>query len=231
MAAASRDGGRGVSPTVHVGRQEADARGGRSGLAALRWVAEQGAVRADVLSHVLDPTQPGSRARTHRVLRAWRSAGLAEHARRLADRPDVVRATAAGRRAVGLPGRAPPPSLGLLEHLHAVSLVRLGVERRGGRDWTSERTLYGERPGPEAHVADARFRTPSGVVTAVEVELTAKGSRRLGAIVDELTVEYDRVLYVVDHARIRAGVARAATRVGVEDRVVIVDLAGFALPA
>ena len=46
-----------------------------------------------------------------------------------------------------------------------------------------------------------------------------------------LTLEHDRVLYVVDGPRVRAAVTRAAARLGVEDRVVILDLAGFALPA
>jgi len=203
----------------------------RRDLAALRWVAEQDAVRVDVLSHVLDPTRPRSRAHTGRVVGAWRHADLAAHERRLAGTPGVVWATGPGRRAVGLPGRAAPPSLGRLDHLHAVSLVRLGVERRGGRAWTSERALHRAKPAPDAHVADAEFSTPRGVRTAVEVELTCKGAARLAAIVDELTVEHDRVLYVVDGTRVGAAVARAAARLGVEDRVVILDLAGFALPA
>ena len=201
----------------------------RCDLAALRWVAEQDAVRVDVLSHVLDPARPKSRAHTRRVVGVWHQAGLAEHDRRLAGTPGVVWATGTGRRAVGLPGRAAPPSLGRLEHLHAVSLVRLGVERRGGRAWTSERALHRARPAPDAHVADAEFRTPRGVRTAVEVELTCKGAARLAAIVDELTVEHERTLYVVGSDRLRAAVLRAATRLGVEDRVVIVDLACFAL--
>lgn len=203
--------------------------GRRAPRAALRWVAEQAAVRVDVLAHVLDPRRPCSPARTGHVIGAWRAAGLVEHERRLADRPGVVWATAAGRRHVGLRGRADPPALGLLEHLHAVSLVRLGVEGRGGRDWADERTLHRDRPTPDAHVADARFSTPDGVATAVEVELTCKGAARLTAIVDELTLEYERVLYVVAGPRVRAAVARAARRVGVEDRLVIADLAWFAL--
>jgi hypothetical protein len=200
-------------------------------LPALRWVAEQGAVRVDVLAHVLDPARPCGRTHASRVAATWRAGGLAAHHRRLADRPALVWATRAGRRAVGLHGRADAPPLQLLEHLHAVSLVRLGIERRGGRQWTCERALSAARPSRDAHVADARFCTPGGVPTAVEVELTRKGSARLGAIVDELTVEHDRILYVVGNDRVRAAVARAVARLGVEERVVIVDLAGFTLPA
>jgi len=198
-------------------------------LPALRWVAEQGAVRVDVLAHVLDPARPCSRAHASRVVATWRAGGLAAHNCCLADRPRLVWATRAGRRAVGLHGRADAPTRRLLGHLHAVSLVRLGIERRGGRQWTCERALSAARPSRDAHVADARFCTPDGVPTAVEVELTPKGSARLGAIVDELTVEHERILYVVGDDRVRAAVARAATRLGVEDRVVIVDLACFAL--
>jgi hypothetical protein len=204
---------------------------GRPRSRALRWVAEQGAVRMDVLAHVLNPGRPRGPAATRRVVEVWRATGLVERERRLAGRPAVCWATRAGRREVGLAGAADPPAVGLLEHLHAVSLVRLGVERRGGRDWTSERTLQRERPTPDAHVADARFCTPDGVATAVEVELTRKGARRLAAIVDELTLEHDRVVYVVGNDRVRAAVARAVARLGVEERVVIVDLAGFMLPA
>lgn len=185
----------------------------------------------DVLAHVLNLRRPRGPASTRRVVDGWRAIGLVERERRLAGRPAVCWATRAGRREVGLVGPADPPAVGLLEHLHAVSLVRLGVERRGGRDWTSERTLQRERPTPDAHVADARFCTPAGLATAVEVELTRKGARRLAAIVDELTLEHDRILYVVGNDRVRAAVARAVARLGVEERVVIVDLAGFTLPA
>jgi hypothetical protein len=202
---------------------------GRPRLGALRWVAEQGAVRLDVLAHVLNPNRPRGPAPTRRVVDGWRATGLVEHERRLAGRPGVLWATRAGRRQVGLPGPAEPPALGLLEHLHAVSLVRLGVEGRGGRNWASERTLQRERPAPDAHVADARFCTPAGVPTAVEVELTRKGATRLAAIVDELTLEHQRVLYVVAGEGVRTAVARAAGTLGVDDRVVIVDLAAFAL--
>ena len=224
---ASRPAAAGVSSAVHASPPSPRCRCDR--LASLRWVAEQGAVRVDVLAHVLDPTRPRSPAHARHVVRSWRVAGLVEHERRLADRPGVLWATPAGRRRVGLPGRADRPALGLLPHLHAVTLVRLGVERRGGRDWRSERTLHRERPTRDAHVADARFSTPDGVVTAVEVELTRKGAARLVAIVDELTLEFERVLYVVAGEGVRAAVAAAVERLGVEDRVVIADVAAFAL--
>jgi hypothetical protein len=199
-------------------------------LPALRWVAEQGAVRVDVLAHVLAPARPCSRTHASRVVATWRAGGLAAHDRRLADRPGLVWVTRAGRRAVGLHGRADAPPLRLLEHLHAVSLVRLGIERRGGRQWTCERALSAARSSRDAHVADARFCTPDGVPIAVEVELTPKGTARLGVIVDELTVEHDRVLYVIDDAPVGAAVARVAARLGVQDQVMIVGLEAFALP-
>jgi len=187
-------------------------------------------VRVDVLAHVLDPARPCSRAHVSRVVATWHAGGLAAHNWRLADRPALVWATRAGRRAVGLHGRADAPPRRLFQHLHAVSLVRLGIERHGGRQWTCERALSAARPSRDAHVADARFCTPDGVPTAVEVELSRKGSAPLGAIVDELTVEHDRVLYVIDDVPVGAAVARVAARLGVQDQVVIVGLEAFALP-
>lgn len=42
----------------------------------------------------------------------------------------------------------------MLAHIHAVTLVRFGVERHGaGRDWVPERALYHARRSPDVHVA------------------------------------------------------------------------------
>lgn len=127
--------------------------------------------------------------------------------------------------------RSRTPALSMLAHLHAVSLVRLGIERRGvGRSWVPERALYRARPSPDVHVADGEYTDGDGRRTAVEVELTVKAAERLRRIIGDLTLEYDRVLYVTGDGRVAAVVRGAVRALGEGDRVELVDLAGFALP-
>jgi len=200
-------------------------------LVALEWIGEQAAVRLDVVARLLGGTAPvGDRVARRRVER-WHQVGLVDRRRFLVGSPPVVWLTRAGARTTEGAYRSTPPSIGLLDHLHAVCLVRLGVEAAGGDHWVSERALHRARPTPEAHVPDGRFRSPRGVDTAVEVELTPKAPHRLRRIVDELTVDHDAVLYVVRGARVRAGVERARDAIGEPDRVAVVDLADCALVA
>jgi hypothetical protein len=196
----------------------------------LRWVAEQYAVRTDVLGHLLSGAAPVSAMRTARVVARWRGAGLVERRRVLVDGPAVVWPTAIGLRRIAAPYVPHPPAVGLLAHLHAVSLVRLGVERIGARRWVSERALQRRRPSRDAHLPDGLFRTPGGIDVAVEVELTRKPGPRLQRIVDELTTDYAAVLYVVDSTPVRIGVERAIAALGEQRRVTVVDLTRFALP-
>jgi len=137
--------------------------------------------------------------------------------------------TRTGLRLVGTGQRSRPPTVGRLDHLHAVSLVRLGVERRGGRAWTCERALYRQRSTADEHVADGRYVAPDGTVTAVEVELTVKAARRLRSIVDDLTIEYPAVLYVVRGPSVRRAVEQAVDAVGERQHVTVLDLAHFQL--
>jgi len=199
-------------------------------LSVLAWIGEQGAVRRDVLRVLLGRGVAVSDRVARQRVERWRDAGLVEERRFLADQPPVAWLTTPGLRRVGCRDRyqSKPPSVRCLAHLHAVSVVRLGVEAAGGRRWVSERALLQRRRGPDAHVADGRFHSPAGTETAVEVELTRKGPARLRAIVDELTVEHDAVLYVVDGVGVRAGIERAVDALGEHDRVTIVELSGFA---
>jgi hypothetical protein len=57
-----------------------------------------------------------------------------------------------------------------------------------------------------------------------------KAAGRLRRIIGDLTLEYDRVVYVTGDARVAAAVRGAVHAVGEDDRVELVDLAGFALP-
>jgi hypothetical protein len=182
-----------------------------------------------VLAHVLDPVQPFDTARTRGVVRGWLRLGLVECRRVLTGASPLVWSTRAGLRASALAYEDGPPPVGLLAHLHAVSLVRLGVERLGGT-WTSERCLARERVSAEDHVADAIVRTACEVDVAVEVELTPKGASRLRLIVDELVLDHDQVVYVVSGRRVRARVQQAVDALECQQRVTVVDLAAFALP-
>jgi hypothetical protein len=80
------------------------------------------------------------------------------------------------------------------------------------------------------HVADGEYTDPAGRRTAVEVELTVKAAGRLRRIIGDLTLEYDGVVYVTGDARVAAAVRAAVKALGEDDRVGVVDLAGFALP-
>jgi hypothetical protein len=195
----------------------------------LRWIAEQDAVRTDVVAHVLGGAEPLAADRTRRIVARWHRAGLIERERFLAAGSPVCWLTSTGLRLVGARQRPRRPTVGRLDHLHAVSLVRLGVERRGGRAWTSERALYRHRRRADEHVPDGRYVAANGTVTAVEVELTVKAARRLRAIVDDLTIEYPAVLYVVRGTPVRRAVERAVDAFGERRRVAVVDLAHFAL--
>jgi hypothetical protein len=201
----------------------------RRDVAGLRWVAEQYAVGTDVLGHLLSDPAPLSASRTAAVVARWRDAGLVERRRFLVDAAPLVWLTASGLRRIAAPYPPHPPAVGLLAHLHAVSLVRLGVERSGARQWVSERALLRDRPTRDAHLPDGRFRAPGGIDVAVEVELTRKPSPRLRRIVDGLTTEYEAILYVVANGPVRAGVERAVAALGEQRRVTVVDLIRFAL--
>jgi hypothetical protein len=126
--------------------------------------------------------------------------------------------------------RTRPPNLALLAHHHAVSQVRLAIERRGqGTDWVCERVLYRQRTTPDAHVADGTFRSSRGPVTAVEVELTLKTAERLRDILRDLTLDHEAVLYVVGDAAIGRAVDTAARSVGEGERVRVIELTRVAI--
>ena len=96
-------------------------------------------------------------------------------------------------------------------------------------DPNPERALYRARPSPDVHVADGEYTDPAGHRTAVEVELTVKAADRLRRIIGDLTLEYDRVLYVTGDGRVAAAVRGAVQALGEAGRVEIADLAVFAL--
>lgn len=194
-------------------------------LEVLGWIADQYAVRTDVIRWLLGNGAPLSDSRTRSIVARWQRAGIAESRRFFAGAPHVVWLTRAGTALVRPGWRTRPPTLSMLAHHHAVSRVRLAIERRGhGTDWVCERLLYKQRATPDAHVADATFRSSRGPVTAVEVELTLKSADRLRDIVRDLTLDHEAVLYVVGDGTIGRAVTTAADAIGETDRVHVVEL-------
>ena len=201
-------------------------------LAVLRWIGEQFAVRADVIRWLLGGDRPLSEGRTRQVIDRWRRAGLVHQQRFFAGGEPVVWPSHEGLRLVLDGYRARTPKLSMLAHIHAVSLVRFGLERKGtGKGWVPERALYRARPSPDVHAADGEYTDPVGRRAAVEVELTVKAAERLRRIIGDLTLEYDRVVYVTRDTRVTAAVRKAVHALGEADRVELLDLAAFALPA
>lgn len=194
-------------------------------LDALGWIADQYAMRTDVIRWLLGNGTPLSDSRTRAIVARWQRAGVAESRRFFAGAPHVVWLTRAGTALVRPGWRTRPPTLSMLAHHHAVSQVRLAIERRGhGIGWVCERVLYKQRVTPDAHVADGTFRSSRGPVTAVEVELTQKSADRLRDIVRDLTLDHEAVLYVVGDSTIGRAVATAADAIGETERVHVVEL-------
>lgn len=199
-------------------------------LETLGWIADQYAVRTDVIRWLLGEGRALSDSRTRAIVARWQRAGLVESRRFFAGAPNVVWSTRTGTNLVRPGWRSRPPNLALLAHHHAVSQVRLAIEQREhGSDWVCERLLYKQRSTHDAHVADGTFRSTKGPVTAVEVELTLKAADRLRDIVRDLTLDHEAVLYVVGTATIGRAVATAAGACASGDQVHIVDLARMAV--
>ena len=198
---------------------------------AIAWIADQYAVRSDVLRWLLGDGEALSESRTRALMARWQRAGLVHAKRFFAGAPRVVWPSREGMRLVRPGWRWREPTVAMLAHHHAVSVVRLGIERRGqGRDWVCERTLYKQRTVPDAHVPDGVFRSSQGTETAVEVELTVKSAERLRSIVRDLTLDYAAVLYVVGDRKVGTAVDAAVRSVGEEGRVTLVGLDRLRLP-
>jgi hypothetical protein len=172
-------------------------------VAALCWLGQQYAARADILRVLLGRLSPGSprvegligEATLRDVLDRWEDRGLVVRDRLLGHL--WAAPTVKALRLVGLDVRAWSFVIPQLAHVHAVGIVRLAVEPSipaGGR-WVSERELRAE--AGKSHVPDAAVQLPddpeaaagAGLYgedvdplpkrVAVEVELTRKGAARL----------------------------------------------------
>jgi hypothetical protein len=172
-------------------------------VAALRWLGQQYAARADVLRVLLGRLSPGSprvegqlgEETLRQILDRWEARGLIERDRLLGHL--WVAPTVKALRLVGLDVRGWSFVIPQLAHVHAVGIVRLALEPSipaGGR-WLSERELRretGKSHGPDGAVQlpdDPEAIAGAGLYgedvdplprrVAVEVELTRKGAARL----------------------------------------------------
>jgi hypothetical protein len=176
-------------------RSSAARRGGhevlrRRDLEVVGWLAEQYGGRVDQLEVLMDC---GPRT-VQRVIARLRAAGLVQTRRVLVDEPAWVLSTAAGMAACSSAFGVWRPRIGSLAHIAAMNDVRLYVQGRApSTEWISERVLARDRLTGE-HLPDGVAIT-EGRKVAIEVELTVKSRRRVTAILDELAVRFDAVLY------------------------------------
>jgi hypothetical protein len=191
--------------------------------AALAWIGEQYAVRADVaavmLGRLAQDSPHASRtsrprhaadalsARTVRVqLDRWERAGLVLR-ERLYGRTWVV-PTAAGLAFAGLPYSPWRPAWSRLAHVHAVSVVRLALEAEHPQlheRWISERALARERRQEQGgwHLPDGAVEVPTPAdrpqlrqaLHVIEVELTPKSRLNLAEVFETLAGNTVAVTY------------------------------------
>jgi hypothetical protein len=184
------------SPAASGGnRQNADG-------ALLEFVATMYGMQLDQLAALLaDWGVPGDSAgdRARAVVAGWRAAGYADSGELTVGEPWVW-ATRKGLDACGLRTRLVKPAAIGLRHTHAVTEVRLAVQRtssyRQSRAWwRSERSiLAGESfPARVGHVPDGEVHYPAGSgmpwagdIWAVEVELSRKSVVRTATIMTEV---------------------------------------------
>jgi hypothetical protein len=155
------------------------------------------ALQLDQLAELLG----GGTVRQARALvTRWVEAGLAESAV-LGPGPPWVWLTRSGLQACDVRYSPVAPALARLEHIRAVTAVRLALQavagyRDAGAHWRGERRLrarLGGRLGARDHLPDAEVHWPDGTAVswagecwAIEVELTAKTVARTTAIMREL---------------------------------------------
>ena len=162
----------------------------------MSFVGRQGVVG---VGQVMAQMEAG-RSVTYRRIAACVDRGLLERIRCWRDEPSVVRATRDGLAYAGLALPVASVSPGLLRHTFACTDVAIRAARRHGDDRVlGEREFVwrervegrpiasipvgGSRGGHQRmHRADLAILAEEGVI-AVEVELTAKGPRRLDALI------------------------------------------------
>ena len=156
----------------------------------LRFIAEMGVVQLDQLADlVADRGVPVDQAAgvARALVASWGAAGYAETGDLGLGEPWVW-ATRTGLNATGLRARSVKPSQKLLRHTHALTDVRLTLQRtptwrKSGLWWRSERSIRSDLgfPALAEHVPDGEVHWPAdsglpwaGKVWAMEVEISPK---------------------------------------------------------
>jgi hypothetical protein len=169
--------------------------------ALLEFVATMYGMQLDQLAALLvDWGVPDDTAadRAREVVARWCAAGYA-HSGELTLGEPWVWATRKGLDACGLQTRQIKPSPHFLRHTHAVTEVRLALQRtssyrRSRAWWRSERSiLAGDTRARIGHVPDGEVHYPAGSgapwageIWAVEVELSRKSVVRIVAVMQEV---------------------------------------------
>jgi hypothetical protein len=205
-------------------------------LAALRFVGEQYAVRADVAAVLLarlapEPVGRLSRRTVRHRLSRWEQAGWVERRRMLGQ--TWVLPTRAGLRLAGLEFDCWEAAASRLAHHHAVAVVRLHREPTPGQGgWVCERELWRRRGRASWHLADGALPAPvpagwQGISEAwelVEVELHQKARPRLLAALKTRAPHTARVTYYVPatlHAALSAQLAGVVRELGGRPQVAV----------
>lgn len=169
---------------------------------ALRFVAEMYGLQLDQLAALLtDRGVPADSALAgaRETVAHWRALGYAESEQLSVGEPWVW-ANRTGLDAFGLKSKQVKPGKSWLRHTHAVTDVRLAIERteayRDGRgSWRSERQVRSQlgSPSREEHVPDAEVHWPAGCafswageIWAVEVEISSKTIERTATIMRQI---------------------------------------------
>jgi hypothetical protein len=220
--------------------------------AALRFVASMHGVQLDQLATLLaDRGAPAGQAAdlARAVVGRWRAAGYAETGQLSLGEPWVW-ATRKGLDACGLHTKLVRPKESRLRHTHAVTDVRLAVERtsayRQARgSWRAERLIRsGQHVGHLGHIPDGEVHWAAGTGSAwadetwaVEVEVARKSVGRIAALMEEKLAEtgdwdtttqpprYARLIYACSTDSVRAVLsARAEVGAPLAERIDVYDL-------
>jgi hypothetical protein len=157
-------------------------------------IAEQFAITLPQLARLIECSERGARALRDR----WQRAGWIAGGQVRLHGPVFIWLTSEGNGLAGERFKLWQPKLALLDHLAAVSDVRIRLEheKQLGR-WTSERALaqrHSSRSSHRPHIPDGVLQREERLI-AVEVELSLKSRARRTAIVKELSRAYDEVWY------------------------------------
>lgn len=187
-------------------------------VSALKWIAEQFAVRVDQLPKVLAEGDAEVSRRTCRgILERWTSADFVVRQKVFAGEPAWVWLTRDGSNACGGNFKLWAPKFGNLSHVFWVNEIRLRTAlKHPDVHWVSDRSIRKEQ-ARGLHVPDAELVPTDGGRVAVEVELTQKSAARTLAIARELASRYSTIWFFTAD-RVDRTVSRAVSELPAPDR-------------